>query len=514
MFKEMKKTIILTIAALVIGITGCKKLDVTNPNQPTTTVFWKTAADAQQGVNAMYSTFHRAGICRWFYFATIIRSDEGWSTSPDANLQNNFDLFINNDYNYGNYTGIWTDFYIGIARANQVLDNLPNIDMDATLKARYIGEAKFMRALFYFHLASLWGNVPLQLKSSTPVDLPVTSTRAEVWAQVEKDLTDAAAALPPTYTGADIGHATKGSANALLAKTFMQERKFQEALAPLQAVIQSGVYHLTANYQDNFLSTTEYNSESVFEYGNALNPNDNHDDDTDPNNQDNLNYGSSLPPFFAPRPIGFTDGQARRWPLTDFAAERTTSNQRDPRLAATYLYAFTDERGPDFSLIYGQTFTQRYGTAVNNDVWFRKMLNDQNGTATGDSFHSPNNYRFIRYADVLLMYAECLNETNATVQAYQYVDQVRQRAGLRTLTAAMPGMNHDAFLTQLKHERVTELTGEGHRWNDLARWNDLDKALATRDAGFQNFVKGKHELLPIPQQDLDINPNLKQNPGY
>ncbi|RFZ84825.1 RagB/SusD family nutrient uptake outer membrane protein [Mucilaginibacter terrenus] len=510
----MKKTIILTIAALVIGVTSCKKLDVVNPNQPTTAVFWKTADDAQKGVNSIYSTFHRAGLCRWFFFATIVRSDEGWSTSPDANLQNNFDLFINNDYNYGNYTGIWADLYIGIARTNQVIDNVPNINMDAGLKARYIAEAKFLRGLFYFHLASLWGNVPLQLQSSTPVDLPATASRDQVWAQVQKDLTEAAANLPANYSGADVGRATKGAANALLAKAFMQQRKFQEALAPLQAVIQSGVYTLTSNYQDNFLSTTENNSESVFEYNNALNPNDNHDDDTDPNNQDNLNYGSSLPPFFAPRPIGFTDGQARRWPLAEFEAERTTNNQRDPRLAATYLYAFTDERGPDFSLIYGQTFTQRYGNAVNNDVWFRKMLNDQNGTATGDSFHSPNNYRFIRYADVLLMYAECLNETNATAQAYQYVDKVRQRAGLATLTSVKPGMNHDQFLAQIKHERVTELTGEGHRWNDLARWGDLDKPLSARDSGFQNFVKGKNELLPIPQQDLDINPNLKQNPGY
>jgi hypothetical protein len=142
------------------------------------------------------------------------------------------------------------------------------------------------------------------------------------------------------------------------------------------------------------------------------------------------------------------------------------------------------------------------------------MLNDLNGTATGDSFHSPNNYRFIRYADVLLMYAECLNETGATAQAYQYVDAVRVRAGMRSLSTAMPGLNRTQFLEQLKHERITELTGEGHRFNDLARWGDLGPNLAPRDPSFSNFVKGKHELLPIPQQDIDIDPNLRQNPGY
>ena len=511
----MKKIIIISLAALAIGAAGCKKdLNVVDTNAPTTTIFWKTATDAQQGVNSMYSTFHRAGICRWFFFATMIRADEGWSTSPDANLQNNFDQFINNDYNYGNFTAIWDDLYIGINRADQVLDNVPAINMDVNLRNRYLGEAKFMRALFYYHLASLWGNVPLQLKSSTPTDLPVTSTRDQVWAQVEKDLTEAAAVLPANYTGSDVGHATKGAANALLAKAYMQQRNFQAALAPLQAVIQSGVYTLVSNYQNNFLSNTEFNSESVFEYGNALNPNDNHDDDTQISGQDNLNYGSSIPPFFAPKPVGFTDGQARRWLVTEFEKEKTASGARDPRLAASLLFDSTDVRGPNFTMIYGQTFTSRYGTAPYSDVWFHKLLNDNNGTATGDSFHSPNNYRFIRYADVLLMYAECLNETANTSQAYQYVDQVRVRAGLPTLTSAMPGLGHDQFLAQLKHERITELTGEGHRWDDLARWGDLGTGLATRDAGFSHFIKGKHELLPIPQQDIDINPNLKQNPLY
>ncbi|MBS7562954.1 RagB/SusD family nutrient uptake outer membrane protein [Mucilaginibacter sp. Bleaf8] len=511
----MKKFIIIFIAAMATGMAGCKKsLDVQSPNAPTTAIYWKTADDAVKGVNAMYSTFHRAGLCRWFFFATIIRSDEGWSSSPDANLQNNFDLFVNNDYNYGNYTAIWSDLYIGISRANQVLDNVPNIDMDANLKARLLGEAKFMRGLFYFHLASLWGNVPLQLKSSTTNDVTPTFNRSDVWAQVEKDLTEAATTLPQNYTGDDIGRATKGSANALLAKAYMQERKFQAALAPLQAVIQSGAYSLVSNYQNNFLSTTEFNSESVFEYGFALNPNDNHDDDTQNSGQDNLNYGSSLPPFFAPRPIGFTDGEARRWLVNEFQKEQAADGKRDPRLAASLLFDYTDERGPDYTLIYGETFTKRYGSAQKLDVWFRKMLNDNNGTATGDSFHSPNNYRFIRYADVLLMYAECLNETGATSQAYQYVDQVRQRAGLVALSTTRPNLGHDQFLAQIKHERITELTGEGHRFNDLARWGDLGTNLSATDAGFRNFIKGKHEFLPIPQQDIDINPNIKQNPNY
>jgi hypothetical protein len=132
----------------------------------------------------------------------------------------------------------------------------------------------------------------------------------------------------------------------------------------------------------------------------------------------------------------------------------------------------------------------------------------------GEVFHSGNNYRYVRYADVLLLYAEALNAQGKTDLAYPFVDKVRQRAGLAPLSTVMPGLNQQDFLTQLKHERITELTGEGHRWEDLARWGDLGPQLASRDAGFANFKIGKDEFLPIPQFDLDINPNLKQNPGY
>jgi hypothetical protein len=133
---------------------------------------------------------------------------------------------------------------------------------------------------------------------------------------------------------------------------------------------------------------------------------------------------------------------------------------------------------------------------------------------TGEVFHSDNNQRYVRYADVLLLYAEALNAQGQTAAAYLYVDMVRERAGLAPLSTARPGLDQSDFLNQLKHERITELTGEGHRWEDLTRWGDLGTNLATRDPGFANFKTGRDELYPIPQFDLDANPNLKQNPGY
>lgn len=132
----------------------------------------------------------------------------------------------------------------------------------------------------------------------------------------------------------------------------------------------------------------------------------------------------------------------------------------------------------------------------------------------GEVFHSGNNYRYIRYADVLLLYAEALNAQGQATAAYPFVDKVRARAGLPTLTIAFPGLDQQAFLNQLKHERITELCGEGHRFEDLARWGDLGTGIAGRDPGFANFKVGRDEFLPIPQYDININHNLKQNPGY
>lgn len=513
----MKKIIIFSALAAGLTLGSCEKeLDIDNPNQATVEVFWQNADDAVKGVNAVYSTLHRGAISRWMPFYYTVRSDEGTSRSPNTNLINNMQDFLITNYNFGEAYGIWNDNYVGIFRANQVLDNVPNISMDETLKQRVLGEAKFMRGLFYYHLVTLWGNVPLMLATSTPNDKPATSSQAEVWAQIEKDLTEASAVLPVKYTsGADIGRATKGSAQALLAKAYLQQKKYTAALTPLQALAEGEgktVYNLMPNYRDNFLITTENNQESVFEWQFALNPTENHDDDVDPR-VDNLNYGSSLPKFVAPPGgPGFSDGEANRWVVREFLQETTVTGERDPRLAASFLYDSTDVRGPEFTNIYGQTFLQRYG-ANDQRVWFRKFLNDH-WRANDEAFNSPNNWRYIRYADVLLMYAEALNETGNTAQAYQYVDRVRQRAGLAPLSTTKPNLTKEQFLAQLKHERITELTGEGHRWNDLARWGDLGPELAPRDSGFANFQRGKHELLPIPQQERDINPNLSQNQNW
>jgi starch-binding outer membrane protein, SusD/RagB family len=509
------KKIFAVLSLLLVVSTSCDDdLDIVNPNQATVEVYWQTADHAVQGVNAVYSTLHRGGISRWMPFYYIIRSDEGKSISPATDIVNNMDIFLITDYNFWGSGDVWRDNYIGVFRANQVITFVPEIEMDETLKARVVGEAKFLRGMFYYHLVTLWGSIPLTLTPSTPNDKPATSTAAEVLAQIETDLNDAVTSLPTSYTNpTDLGRATKGAAQALLAKVLMQQGKYDQALTPLEWLVKgegSSIYDLMPDYRDNFLINTENNRESVFEWQFQLNPGENHDDDTDPR-ADALNYGTSLAQFFGPSGIGWSDGEANRWVVDEFLQEPTATGERDPRLEASFLFDFTDEDGPSETMIYGQTFEQRYGVD-NKRVWFRKFQNDHWKDFEG--YNSPNNWRYIRYSDVLLMYAESLNAMGNTADAYQYVDRVRQRAGLTSLTVAKPGLSQDQFLEQLKHERLLELSGEGHRWNDLARWGDLGPELADRDPGFSNFVIGKHELLPIPQLDLDFNPSLEQNPNW
>jgi hypothetical protein len=387
--------------------------------------------------------------------------------------------------------------------------------MDAALKTRVIAEAKFLRGLFYFHLTLYFGRPVLILEPSQPTMQPANATPALAWEQVAADFTAAAADLPTSYGGQDLGRATKGAAYAMLGKTYLQQNRHQEAVDAFAWLVTgpgAGIYDLTDDYRDNFIISRENNEESVFEIQYALRDDENSDNDTDEGARPNP--GASIAKFYAPGGgPGFQDGAARRWVIDTFMVEETALGERDPRLAATFLFDSTHIGGPNFTMIYGQTHASRYGTGGDSKkVWYRKLLNDH--WRDFESFNSPNNYRMIRYADVLLMYAEALNGAGQTAAAYQYVDRVRERVGMLPLSVTRPNLSQANFLLQLKHERIVELSGENWRFADLQRWGDLSTALAVRDPEFVNFQTGKHEWYPIPQSDIDLNPNMTQNPGY
>jgi hypothetical protein len=507
----MKKTFIYILLAALTGsaMISCKKsLDINNPNAPDESNFWKTANDALAGINAVYGANYRQGTYARSIFWDNPRSDDGWASTGFAPLATIIN-FTQTDYNFDQTANLWYHNYQGIYRANQVIINVPGIDMDQTLRNRYVAEAKFLRAIYYFNLVTHFGDVPLILPSRTAQDL--------VWAQIEKDLTEAVPDLPASYDNANVGRATKGAAYALLGKSYLQQHKNQQAVDAFAWLVTGAGntnYSLVPNFADNFLETSENNKESVFEI--QFNGRSSVTDIDDPRS----NLGNQRGPFKAPPgPLRFNDAQMLRWVVREFT-ERTTDGRRDPRLSVTALYDSTDERGPDFSIIYGATFNSQYpvGDPHHNEVWYRKYAND-NRPNHDETFEGPINLRVIRYADVLLMYAEALNAVNRTSEAYQYVDRVRQRAGLQTLTIARPGLSQADFLKQLMHERITELTGEDVRWNDLLRWGYFDdpakvNELKTRDAEFNNFQVGKNKYLPIPQSEIDIDPNLAQNNGF
>ena len=508
-------------AALLFTAASCKKyldLEVENPNRINEVVFWKTSEDAIAGVNAIYGNFYRNGApySRWLPFYMDVRSDDGYSTSGWNELRSVSELNIT-QYNFEVNYDTWSHHWRGVYRANQVLAYVPNIQMDEALKNRILGEAKFLRAVYYYNLISIWGNIPLILQPSEPTDKPGQAPMEQVWAQIEKDLTEAAAALPLSYTGEEAGRATRGAAYGYLGRAHMQQKEWQQAVNALAWLVTgpgAALYSLVPNYHDNFKHTTENNPESVFEVQFKMRPENTGED------APTSNVGTSRPPFFAPPGHGFTDANMHRWVLNEFHQERTTTGERDPRLAITALYDSSDVRGPNFTQVYGSSFASKnYDANIRNRVWYRKYLDDYFRINQFEVFNSPINFRALRYADVLLLYAEALNNLGQTNTAYQYVDRVRQRAGLRPLLQVRPGLSQAQFQQQLEHERITELTGESVRWNDLARWGYFEDAaklalLKARDPEFNNFRIDRSRFMPIPQREIDINPNMQQNPNW
>lgn len=509
----MKNNILKITLLLVLSVaTSCKKqlLDQANPNTLPVSQFWLSESDAEKGVNAIYHMFYQnGGFNRWIYFRLDLTSDEGFSKSPWLELGDwtRFQ-YINYDFWEGN-VNTFRDVYKAIYRCNQVLANVPKIEFaDAHKKEELLAQAKFLRGFYYYYAAILWENVPVVLTPQTPTDMPAQATLPQVWAQVEKDLTEASTALPEQYTGANIGRATKGAALAMLGKTYMQQHKWSEAKTAFDYLVTGAgkSYYDLVDFKENFRATMENNKESVFEiqFSNA--------NQTAEGDGPSSNMGTNRTQFFAPRSIGWSDGQARNWMVTEFKKEKTIDNKIDPRLRYTLFY-------PQLEADFGDKIYGRSWQWDADEAWFKKYSRDY--YRTNEDYYNEVNNRVIRYADVLLMYAEVQNELGQTSDAYQYVNRVRARSNMRPLATAYPAIGNDKtlFRDRLKMERELELCGESVRWADLKRWGDLDNQaavdkVAERDPDFKNFVVGKNIRLPLPQVEVRNNTNLHQNPNY
>jgi starch-binding outer membrane protein, SusD/RagB family len=520
----MKKILYLFIPACLVASSGCdKKIDLSNPNSATTATFWKTREQAHAATSAIYSALIIDGsYMRSFPGLTDSRGDDFTGDSPwlDLVLTGQFIIPPTSAPVYW----IWREFYQVINRANQVLSNVPKYDagvLPAEEKNRLLGQAYFLRGLAYYNLATTFKTVPVITKELTNTSeyFAATATEDVLWKQIFDDFAAAEANLPVTYanvTGLDKGEkgrATKGAAAGMLAKSYLFRKDYTKAATQLEKFFGSGafagVYSLMPDYRDNFKDINENNAESLFEI--QFTPGSGTDMNWCCDPVASWKQVQTISITYGQEGKGFSDYLPTRWIYNEYKLERTTTNKLDPRLLTTIA---SYEPTENSILSYGGTWNN-----PQTAIYPRKYTNDGVGNSKPDEFspfgESGINYRVIRYADILLMYAEVLNELNRTAEAYPFIQQVRTRALLPNLATVKPGMTQAQMRDQLAHERALEFAIEGQRINDLIRWGWFSNPaklaeLKLHDADF-NFYTPGNEYLPIPQQELDVNKNLLPN---
>jgi len=488
----IKLIVFLTVIS-VAGIYSCKKLDENPSSVIVASQFYKTASDASSAVNAVYSTLNSdaAGdfplYGRQLNLLTENASDNQVyspsNTNPDVRAMGTVTYISSNS----RVQKVWQQLYYGINRANIAIDNIPSVQMDTTIRARLVRESKFIRGLLYFNLVRLYGAVPLILHNPTTIDptkLLVGRTPVDsIYLQIVSDLKEATN-LPKSYSGADLGRATGGAAHTLLAKVYLTRQDWTNALAQLNIVINGGYgYALFPNYYDAFQKATKNGKEHIFSA------------------QFETNLGAVGSEQYLS--LSFTSFNTQTWPI-DVPADSSVYklfSATDTRRAVTF-----------YSSVYNAATGQ---TVVFNNPYvpyFNKFV-DYSLTPLSTQAQSGINYPVLRYADVLLMYAEAQNELNGgpTSDAYTAINQVRSRANVPNLTA---GLSQSDFRDSLFLERRKEFIQEGHRWFDLVRQGGtvLVDALHTNPA--KSAASSKNTLFPIPLVEIQLNPKLTQNPGY
>ncbi|MDP4256521.1 MAG: RagB/SusD family nutrient uptake outer membrane protein [Bacteroidota bacterium] len=506
----MKRNINLLIATVLLGILviiACnKKLDLTNQNYPTTESYFKTAAELQAGVNAVYSSM-RAGnlVGREWFFTHDMRGAEtnaggAQLEAPRAELMKQPSPSPTNAV----MTSVWNGAYQMINRANLVISKAPGVTDNTALRDVTVGEAKFLRAWAYFELASMWGDVPLYTEPvNSPTGYKAKSPVADIYTQIVKDLTDAAGILPATASAN--GRATKGAANALLGRVLMQKGDYTGAKAALLQVY--GKYSLTPNFSDNFDGDVkvaasqltvghEFNAESIFEVTFV------------DKGDDNFNWGYVGEGPTADASIMRSQEYGIVWgnvvPSDQVLAEFEPG---DPRFKMTF-YESGDKILTMGGSAAGVALTDadmNVATSSNNGVVKKRVYRKYSVLDwTNDGFHPDGiNQRLIRYADVLLMLAECEAEIGTPAQAASYINEVRARPSVNMPPVVLASKN--AALAAVMHERTVELAGEELSNIDILRW---------RNKGYYPSIHadpkpGQTNLFPIPNSETSANPLIK-----
>lgn len=478
------------LSILFLLFVSCNKLDENPDSIITVSQFYKTQSDAISAVSAVYSTLNTDAAGDFPMYGRNLNlltgngsDDQIFSpsnTNTDVRALGTATYVPTNDRIKKN----WQQHYFGISRANVAIDNIPNIDFDTTLRARLVREAKFVRALLYFNIVRFWGDAPLILHDPTSIDVNAQKVKRapkdSVYAQIIADLTEATL-LPQTYTGANIGRATSGAAHALLAKVYVTRRNWSAALTEINAVINGGYgYDLFSNYLDVFQQATKNGKEHIF----------------------SVQFGTNLG----------AKNSTQTLSSGNFSSFNTAVYPGDLPADSTLYQLFTENdtrRNVTF-------FTSLYNAATGKNVTFTparlaKFI-DFSITPLTNQAQSGINFPVIRYADILLLQAEVLNEINGpTADAYAAINRVRSRANIAGLT---PGLNQADFRDSVFLERRKEFIQEGMRWFDLSRRGGTYLYDALKKFPDKTGAAVKDTLFPIPQSERDINSELTQNGGW
>lgn len=518
-------TIITALFILLAAGNSCKKdvLDTQPTDKYNEGNFWNSEAAVSAALSGCYNPLTTDGL--FGGDATPL-----WEETATPNA-----------YNYSNAMGFnliaegrqqssddgiiaqrWHDSYVGIGRCNAFFANVDQVEMSADTKTRMKGEVHFLRGLYYFMLENYYGDVPLILEEpdlETQADLP-RSPRAEVVAQIIKDLDSAALVLPAKYSGGDIGRATKGAALALKARILLYEAsplfntsndaaKWKTAADAAKAVMDftEAGYGLFDNYRELFLPQNENNEEVIFDVqyifpglGTSF-------------DLIGKQYNTNAPLLDLAQAYQMNNGLPITDPASGYDPAKPYAN-RDSRLYGTIFF-------PGDTLMEVPVTDERF--AVTGFGMKKYTIYDKGPAPEGQSDlksgQSQTNYIVLRYADILLMYAEAQNEAmGPDASVYAAINVVRERAG-------MPGITETYTQSELReiirHERRVEFAGEGYYYNDIRRWKTaqsvLNAPIKTYDGSqieIRTFDAARDYFWPVPLTQTDLNPALEQNPGY
>ena len=519
---NMKKNFLTKVVLAVFALSNvsCKK-DLLNqpPSGVQTDVsYFKTADDLNKTLTAAYNylqqpTFPSYETAVWAI--GDVGSDDalkgsGGSAFPIPGIS---EFSLNQQTTTNNLIKTyWSNMYNLIAACNLVLDKQTVVTGDATTIKNIVKQAEFLRAFGYYELVKYFGDVPMPLTYLDPAKVNLARTpKAQVWAQIEKDLADASALPTKTQWGAaNDGRATSGAANALLGKVYMFEKKYPEAEAALKKVIDENTYSLLADYGGIFRKTGDNNNaESIFDIKHKANSG------AFPG-EGSFNYAFQQP---TDAPIG---GFGQNEPSQDL---QTEFEKGDPR--AIYTILFKGDVVPNGTSTYTVNNTGTTGGRANRKFY----IAPGEKVAVAGAIDEAKSNHIVRYAEVLLLYAEVLNENGKPAEALTWLNKVRQRARTTpandpqrvstiydlsytgTLLPDVTTTDKTALRNAIWHEQRVELAMEGHRREYLTRQGRLAQRMAAAK-GIAVF-EDKFTLLPIPQSDIDLsNGQLTQNSGY